>query len=259
MINKQKILESGLLELYIMGSLDNADIQVVEKAIKLYPELKTELYQIEKTLYLLAKSNAVSPSLTLKEEILLKIKNLKSADSTKSNKVASKGYTLIIPLILLSLSTLSLIYAYFSSSKNYQNLENRYNKYKIACDSLAKNNASNQELLANLSSPNNKVLNVEPTEGYPDTRLIIHHNRNLKKNYLQLDDLPTIADDQSFQLWSLKDGADPIPLDVFQGDQNLIEVKYIEGTNAYAITIEPLGGQSTPTLAKLIGVIAVGS
>ena len=40
---------------------------------------------------------------------------------------------------------------------------------------------------------------------------------------------------------------------------NLIEVQFEENTDAYAITIEPFGGQQAPTLERLIGVIPISS
>ena len=69
--------------------------------------------------------------------------------------------------------------------------------------------------------------------------------------------LPDIASDQAFQLWSLKDGADPMPLDVFADKNKIIEVAFVDNTATYAITIEPKSGSKSPTLEKLIGTIGV--
>ena len=49
----------------------------------------------------------------------------------------------------------------------------------------------------------------------------------------------------------------PVPLDVFQGDEKILEVAFEEGTETYAITIEPLGGQESSNLDNLIGTISV--
>jgi len=37
----------------------------------------------------------------------------------------------------------------------------------------------------------------------------------------------------------------------------LVEVQYVEGTDVYAITIEQAGGVDSPTMANLIGTVAV--
>jgi len=45
-------------------------------------------------------------------------------------------------------------------------------------------------------------------------------------------------------------------MDVFQGDSKIFEIGYEGNTNAYAITIEARGGVQSPTLTRLIAVIA---
>ena len=37
----------------------------------------------------------------------------------------------------------------------------------------------------------------------------------------------------------------------------LIEVDYVDGTEVYAITIEPEGGSESPTFENLIGTVSV--
>jgi hypothetical protein len=37
----------------------------------------------------------------------------------------------------------------------------------------------------------------------------------------------------------------------------LVEVQFVEGTEVYAITIEPDGGVDAPTMENLIGTVAV--
>ena len=95
-------------------------------------------------------------------------------------------------------------------------------------------------------------------KNYPTASLLIHNNNSSKKNYLQLSALPALSDNQSFQLWSLKADQDPIPLDVFDGTgDRIIEVQHINGTETYAITIEPKGGSKIPTLENLIGTFSL--
>jgi len=56
---------------------------------------------------------------------------------------------------------------------------------------------------------------MTPTAGYAGLAVYLHHNTVNKKNFLQLVNLPEITADQTFQLWSLKDGAAPMPLNIF--------------------------------------------
>ena len=104
----------------------------------------------------------------------------------------------------------------------------------------------------------NRILNMTPTSGYPETQLLFHINTVDRQNFIQVQNLPGIAANQAFQLWSLKPGVDPIPLTVFkQGDDFIIPVDFEEGTGTYAITIEAEGGAQVPTLERLIGTVTV--
>jgi anti-sigma-K factor RskA len=70
--------------------------------------------------------------------------------------------------------------------------------------------------------------------------------------------LPDIADNQTFELWSLKTGQAPARMDLFEDPATgLVEVGFIEGTEIYAITIEADGGVDSPTMANLIGTVGV--
>ena len=68
---------------------------------------------------------------------------------------------------------------------------------------------------------------------------------------------PDITSDKAFLLWSMKDGAEPMPLDVFEDVNKIIEVAFVDNTATYAITIGSKGGSKSPTLEKLIGTMAV--
>ena len=257
-MNKQKILESGLLELYVIGSLEGSEQRAVEEALKQFPELKSELYLIENALAFYANSHAITPPVVLKKDILSKIRNegSKTTLTTSAPPAAKPSY--LLPFLIAGLTALALLIYVVITQQKYDNLETNYNKDRIICDSISSSNSEKQVILASISSPNNKLLQVQPTDKFPETKLVIHHNPEIKTNYIQLDDLPPLAADQSYQLWSLRDGQDPMPLNVFQGDTNIFEVSFIDNTNAYAITIEKSGGSETPDLTNLIGVIPVG-
>ena len=257
MMDRQKILESGLLELYVMGSLDASEELVVEQALEQFPDLKSEILQIEKALFFYANAHSIIPQSSLKENILSKVRKQAKAPQDIIHGKSVSGNSYLWPFVLSGLCAIAmLLYVVFTQTK-YEDLEATYERDRIICDSISNSNAEKQLLLDRLAAPDNQILQVQPTDKYPGTKLIIHHNSVTQTNYLQLDDLPPLAADQSYQLWSLRDGEDPMPLNVFQGDDNIFRVSFIENTSAYAITIEKSGGSQTPDLSNLIGVIPV--
>jgi anti-sigma-K factor RskA len=250
-MNKKELIESGVLELYAMGMASEEEVKMVESFIIKDPSLRNEIMAIENALEAYAKTTAVNPKAEVKTELFKKIKD------TTPPKGGDRGITgLSIFLIgLLSIVTMALTYTLFLNHKNFTDLRDSFNLLNTKCDSIQNAHQPIIETYDQLKASDNNILQIKPTEKYPETNLYFINNSASQRNFIQIKSLPVIAGNQSYQLWSLK-GDQAIPLDVFQGDgDKLIEVQFEPGTDAYAITIEPFGGQDSPTLENLIGVI----
>ncbi len=66
-------IESGILELYVMGMLSAAEAVEVEKMMAMHPEVLTEVNAIELSLEKYAQANAVEPHATVKPLLLATI------------------------------------------------------------------------------------------------------------------------------------------------------------------------------------------
>ena len=64
-------LESGILELYVLGDLSSEEIREVENTIAQHPEVKAEVDVIENALQAYAVSNAIQPSDAVRKKIKL--------------------------------------------------------------------------------------------------------------------------------------------------------------------------------------------
>jgi len=72
-MDRDEILNSGLLELYSLGCLAPDETQLVETALSQDPLLAQDLQQIEETLLFYAQANAISPHPSVKPLLLAKI------------------------------------------------------------------------------------------------------------------------------------------------------------------------------------------
>ena len=260
-MNLNELKESGLLELYVLGELGQDDILKVEAAIKEFSSLKQEINEIEIALQLYAKANAVPAPPEILSKVLSEIggsSTISTNPDTASNEVKKDSmWTKLQPVAsLLGLIGLSVA-LYFNTNK----LEDQKVKYEAEIEKCEKEKEEQNiqlGLLEGINSEDNQVIFAEATEKYPNTKLYFNHNKDTGKNYIQLDELPGLADNQSYQLWSLKGDNAPVPLDVFQDESGkLIEVSFIADSDAYAITIEPRGGQDAPTMENLVAVIKI--
>ena len=73
MENIKEYIESGVLELYVLGDLNPAESAEVEAMSKLYPEVKTELEEIESVMAKVADNFAVEPALKVKDNFFASI------------------------------------------------------------------------------------------------------------------------------------------------------------------------------------------
>jgi anti-sigma-K factor RskA len=259
-----EIRESGLLELYVLGTLSGGELAQVEAALIQFPELKADINNIERTLQTYATANTISPSPQLKNRILEEARKTTSNNNNTTTgnppTTGGGGFNFLKGLLaLLSMLCVFLAYNWFNSNQEKQQLENRNQRDMEVCDSIRDASTKQYALYQDVTNPNNKIIANAPIPKYAETEIYFYHNPVDKKNYLQLSSLPPIDNNtQSYQLWSIKGTDPPRPLDVFQSDgDKVIPVQHIDGTQVYAITIERKGGVQSPTLDDLIGTFAI--
>ena len=252
-------IESGILELYVLGKLSPEEEKEVQDMQSKHVEIQREIHEISVGLEKYAQLNAIKAPSHIADRIF---ENLPSKSTTSYGNSADiaqpKGglnWNLLTTLFaLLSVLGFSM---YFILKTEHNNALQKYESDKKACDSISQQQQQLFAIINHINDPNNKIIDMTPTSGYAGISVYLHYNAVNKKNFLQLVNLPDITSDQAFQLWSLKDGADPMPLDVFVDKNKIIEVAFVDNTATYAITIEPKGGSKSPTLEKLIGTMGV--
>lgn len=254
-------IESGILELYVLGQLSSEEEKEVQDMQAKHIEIQREIHEISLSLEKYAQLNAIKAPAQVADRIF---ENLPSKSSGTTSSVNNTVVT--PPKTGLSWNTLTTLFAllsvlgfsmYFILKTEHNSAIKKYESDKKACDSIATQQQQQFAIINQINDPNNKIIDMTPTAGYAGISVYLHYNVVNKKNFLQLVNLPEITSDQAFQLWSLKDGADPMPLDVFFDNNKIIEVAFVDNTATYAITIEPKGGSKSPTLERLIGTMGV--
>jgi hypothetical protein len=254
-----EIRSSGILELYALDQLSPAEKAEVEGYLVSYPELREDLKEIERSLEFLAMSAAKPAPPGLKGKILDEIRKTGPQDKSGSDTPAKRLsgiWSTIAALLGLGL----LVGGYYLMQKNnrIEQLEQVLIAQRDSCNQSTQQLNAQLDILRQLTFPDNKILPFQATPGFASTDLYLHYNVVTGRSFIQVRNLPALATNQSFQLWSLKPNQAPTPLTVFDIPSNgLIEVAFEAGTDTYAITIEPKGGRQTPTLENLIGTVSV--
>ena len=259
----KEIRDSGILEYHVLGLLSEDEIRQVEGYLEQFPELKQDYLEIQQVTHAYAESQSISPNPNLEERILEGISKgtTKSAGrKNSSTPTKSDNQSNIWKWLSMFLFMLTILGFWYLSQlrQDLNSLQQRFDSLQRTCDSVQQNNDTRFALYENLRHAANRPLAMTATDGFQETQLVFHTNTTTQQNFVQIINLPAIASNEAFQLWSLKDGVAPIPLNVFRGDDDaIIGVDFEPGTGTYAITIEPEGGSQTPNLAKLIGTVGV--
>lgn len=255
-MSAQDIRESGLLELYVLGDLSVHDQAEVEAALQRYPELKKDLREIEQTFELYARNYSVEPPASVLDALLAQTRNTRPASPAPAQAPASRSNLRPITGVLGLAFLLAAIGALYLWQQNSE-LRTTAERIEAECETVRQQQRQQIALYQAAGAAGSRSLAFNATEKYPDTRLSFSTNDAEERNFIKVESLPELADDQSFQLWSLGSADAPVPLDVFQGDTLILPVEYVSNSAAYAITIEPRGGSQAPNLDNLIAVVEV--
>lgn len=246
------IIDSGLLELYVLNQLSPLERRMVEEHIARYPELRQEIKEIERAFFALGKNFESPVPDALKSDLISKVRG-----SGSNGPVNLKGSSFGPWSALIIAGILGVLTLWYFERIEGARMQQELTALQSRCDSVQSEQQAKLDIYEQLYHPGNKIMAFEATEKYPDTKLYFHYNQSTNTNFIQVLDLPDISDSRSFQLWSLSDDQPPAPLDVFEDEENLLKVQFVEGSKAYAITVEQKGGAQTPNLDQLIGIVDI--
>lgn len=253
----KEIIESGSLELYVIGALPPDEMRQLDKLRLEHPELDTEIRRIEEALHGLASSLAVQPQKELKEQIARKIKFDVELDLS-AEKIGS--VTIQMPFLVKFASAAAVLIIFGMGLALYYTTSNYHNALKQAEDLKAKNDVlANKVKAADLKTDEVKTqlavltdatvqhikLAGEPVA--PSAVASIYWNKQTGQTYLNASGMPVTEKQKQYQLWAIVQGK-PVSLGVIENVSSFVQMQDVKDAQAFAITLEPLGGSQTPTM-----------
>jgi len=264
-VDLKKYIESGILEQYVLGLLSVEDRMAVEQNIAKYPEIKTELDQIEQTFESYISLHQRPAPQGLEGRILEKIKNIDpdppgSTGPSAQPNAPKSGPPKWSLFLLATVAAIGLLFAGYSNAQNQKkaaqvsSLEQELAVLKTDCDEKDQTINTLQEQLQIIRTANNSLIQMNGTPKAPGAIASIYWNENTRKTYLDIVNLPPPPTDKQYQLWAIVDGT-PVDMGVFDvvlDGSTLQEVPFIENPQAFAVTLENKGGSPTPTLEEMV-------
>lgn len=265
MKTKEEYIQSGLLELYVAGTLSEKENQEVYEAMQHYPEVLQEVVEIEAAmLKLTAATNprAVDSFDTLKTRLHVETKVV-SLDKPRHNWFTYAGWA---AAIIFGTGLLWL----FNTNKDLETqIQTADIKQGVLEAEIEAVRGNLKEMNAFIDVIRDREIITVPLEGQtvsPSSYAQAYWDKKTNKVYLDAKGLPEPPEGKVYQFWSLT--LNPLtPTDMgiiknFSEDTNKVFV--IDNPNqseAFGITLEPEGGSSSPTLEQLytLGVVKKSS
>lgn len=279
-------IESGILELYVLGQLSAQEQTEVEAMASKHPEVKQEIEAIEIAMEQYALQNAIKPSAGLGDKIFEKIalpENLEKAEpivkevikpvvkeavviplntAPYESKIKTLRIALVACVALLVVSVIALYNAHnqLGSAKDQiaeLNLNNE--KFTSTVNFMKQSNADLQKIIDMANDPDWKTVKLAGTAMDPKAKMTVYWHA--KGKHVMVDnskmDLPVNDQQHQYQLWAIVNGK-PVDLGVFdvKADSThiLVNMKETGSAAAFAVTLEKRGGSVNPTMNQMVVV-----
>ncbi|WP_396634123.1 anti-sigma factor domain-containing protein [Maribacter sp. R86514] len=259
----EKYIASGILELYIAGTLSEKENLEIANYAKEYPEIQKEIEAIEASI--LELSRKASPGYNYSFAALMNRINgeVKVVDINEKRSSPFLSYIGWAASVLLAVG---LFWMYQQNQDLKSDIEIVEKQNVDLEQQIADTDSSleqTQELLNTLRDQNISVIALGGQEVSPTSYAKAYWNKENQKVFIDAKGLPEPPDGFVYQVWSLK--LSPLTptsmglLEDFAADENKVfALNNPNDSEAFGITLEPAGGSDSPTLEQLytLGVVA---
>ncbi|MEM7381156.1 MAG: anti-sigma factor [Bacteroidota bacterium] len=249
---KEKIrifLDTDLLEKYLLGTTSEEEALQVERYIAMYPEVRKTYNELQENLEVFAKMHAIKTPEGLREKILSKIR----AQNAGRRRFRRYAIAASIAAFLFAGSS----YFFYNQNQNLQE-ENTIvnNKIKNLEEDMKEQLEDVRNQFIVLNNPQTKKYVVNGNKKAKELKAVAYINPVKKLSYINVRNLPNLPEDQCYQMWAEVNG-EMVNLGVIKNvddKDKLRALPYAENAVSY-ITIEPKGGNVTPTVQNIVANI----
>ena len=242
-------LDSDLLEKYLLGTTNTQESMQVERYIAMYPEVRKTYNELQENLETFAKIHAIKTPEGLKNKIIARIK----AENVGRRKFFR--YAIAASFVAVMFAGAS----YFLWNQN-QNLHEENiivnNKIETLKEDMRLELADVRNQFIVLNNPQTRRFNVKGNNSAKELKAVAYINPVKKLSYINVKKLPNLPENQSYQMWAEVNG-EMINLGIIDdtaGKEKLLALPYADKAVSY-ITIEPKGGNNTPTVENIVAKI----
>lgn len=250
-MNIQEYISSGVVESYVLGLASEHERFEFEQLCARYPELVEARRNFELAFEKQAMESAEAPPAYCKEKIWSAIQQTPASntskiitmESTTTRRSSGIRWVAAASIILL------LVASYFA-----YDFFNQTKKLTVSNEDLKAEINQKDSILDIINDPHVTVVNMAAmTPSAPSAN--IYWDTTSSNVYLIIKNMPKLATENQYQLWSLIDsnGLKPTSLGLFDGGKEkvILKMNNAQKADAFAITIEKRGNSGGPDLKQL--------
>ena len=252
-MEKQEIISSGLLEMFVIGAVSSEESAHVELLRAQYPEVNEEIINIENAFEAYAFANAVVPSVSVKNNIFSAI-NSTNQIKTIDNSISTGRVVAMSPLrniaaaaaILLLIGSSVLNFFYYNK---YKDVNDKYVESQQQIASLNQHLTEVDKDMSIVQSKYSEPVSLKGLEAAPEAAAKIFWMKNTGEVYVDPTNMPMAPTGKQYQLWAIVDGK-PVDAGMItskDGKKYTIQkMKSFGKAQAFAITLETEIGNTQP-------------
>jgi hypothetical protein len=261
-MNIKEYIQSGVLEAYLSGELNETEMKAVDQIVGLYPEIEVYLSGLRTSLNRYAAATGKLPDEMILKTALNKIKEDEKGDFFKAMNDAEPEVIIkrinVVPRWSIA-ATILLFVSFCFNAFFYGRMVDTKKELRAVLESnnelALQVNEVDQELsyaelrIAHFLNKDNVHIRMEGSEISPNSYANVFWNTKSNAVFISVDNLPEPPSGHQYQLWAIKAGQAPIDAGIF--DHNLLvqELKIIKGdVVAFAVTLEKEGGTPIATV-----------
>ncbi len=261
-------IESGILDAYILGALTKEERIQVEANVAMYPELRTELLEIENAMQAFTATLAKELPVGFDNKIWAALQYASpNAGGTQTTpkvipftpdyrKPVRWQYAAVGALLIGSLALNAILWNKSNNEKEKQvsldyridHLQSDQKQLTAVLDEYQKNKL----MMADTGMQTIVMHTVQP--GHP-MAATLYWSKNKGEAYVSVDGLPAPPKGMQYQLWVMQDGK-PVDMGVISNTMpstpamQKVAMSVTSG-QAFAISLEKEGGSPTPTMQNI--------
>ena len=253
-MEKQEIISSGLLEMYVVGATSPEETAQIEQLRSYDADINEEIINIEKAMEAYAFANAVTPSSSVKTELF---SSLNFTNKTTNNiEVAPTPAKVVTMSPLRNIAAAAAVLLLIGSSvlnffyyNKYKDVNEKYAESQQQIASLNKHLTEVDKDMSIVQSKYSEPVSLKGLEAAPDAAAKIFWMKNTGEVYVDPSNMPIAPAGKQYQLWAIVDGK-PVDAGMITSKDgkkySIQKMKSFGKAQAFAITLETEGGNKTP-------------